>query len=115
MLLRASARANEEEIEIEAVMDATQESKVAAGALLSEFTEAIVRRDPALAQVRDRVIATLGAEAMVDSAAVVANFQRMVRIADGLGIPIDESWRDRNSNLRDRLGVSAFASSANTR
>ncbi len=115
MLLRASARANEEEIEIEAVMDATQESKVAAGALLSEFTEAIVRRDPALAQIRDRVIATLGAEAMVDSAAVVANFQRMVRIADGLGIPIDESWRDRNANLRDRLGVSAFASSANTR
>ncbi len=115
MLLRASARANEEEIEIEAVMDATQESKVAAGALLSEFTEAIVRRDPALGEIRDRVIATLGADAMVDAAAVVANFQRMVRIADGLGIPIDESWRDRNANLRGRLGVSAFASSANTR
>ena len=95
-------------------MDTSQGSKVPAGALLSKFTAAIVRREPGLGAVRDQVIATLGAEAMVDSAAVVANFQRMVRIADGLGIPIDEAWRDRNANLRDRLGVGAFASSTNT-
>ena len=114
MLLRASARANDEAIDLQAVMDTTQETQIPAGAVLSEFTEAIVRRDPALAQIRDRVVSTIGADAMVDAAAVVANFQRMVRIADGLGIPIDDSWRDYSASMRESLGVGAFMSAANT-
>ena len=114
MLLRASAKANEEEIGLEGVMDDSAESKVPEGALLGEFTEAVVRRDPELTQIRERVVETMGPEAMVDAAAVVANFQRMVRIADGIGIPIDESWRDYSAEMREGLGVGEFASSANT-
>jgi hypothetical protein len=114
MLLRASAKANEEEIGMEGVMDDSEVSQVPDGVLLGEFTEAVVRRDPDLAAVRERVVEAMGPEAMVDAAAVVANFQRMVRIADGIGIPIDESWRGFSAELRDDLGVGEFASSANT-
>ena len=114
MLLRASAKANEEEIGMEGVMDDSEESQVPDGVLLGEFTEAVVRRDPDLAKVRERVVEAMGPEAMVDAAAVVANFQRMVRIADGIGIPIDESWRGYSAELREDLGVEEFASSANT-
>ena len=68
MLLRASAKANEEEIGMEGVMDDSEESQVPAGALLGEFTEAVVRRAPDLAAVRERVVEAMGPEAMVDAA-----------------------------------------------
>ena len=51
---------------------------------------------------------------MVDAAAVAANFQRMVRIADSTGIPLDE----RSAALADAtikaLDLTRFESARNT-
>jgi hypothetical protein len=43
---------------------------------------------PGLELVRARTLEWLGPHATVDAAAVAANFQRMVRIADGTGITL---------------------------
>jgi hypothetical protein len=38
----------------------------------------------------------------------------MVRIADGCGIPLDAPLELASTELRDEIGVAAFASSGNT-
>ena len=78
------------------------DSGVPHDSLLTAFAEAAVRRTDALPGLRERIAGELGLQELVDSAGVVANFQRMVRIADGCGIPLDE------------LGLHQYASAANT-
>ena len=56
----------------------------------------------------------MGPDALVDAAAVVGNFQRMVRIADGTGIPVDKQMNVLTAGLREDLGIDRFASRANT-
>ena len=46
---------------------------------------------------------------MVDAAGVIANFQRMVRIADGTGIPLtDNRLVALTVDLRDELGINDY-------
>ena len=55
------------------------------------FAEAVARRDAqALAQSRRALLQAAGPAVLVDAAGVAANFQRMVRIADAIGIPVDD-------------------------
>ena len=58
---------------------------------------------------REEVAATLGNDAMVDAAGVIANFQRMVRIADSTGIPLDEPVLIMTQQLRNDLGINEFS------
>ena len=57
------------------------------GAELIAFADAAVARSPEVGAAREAVQKSLGDAEVVDAAAVIANFQRMVRIADGTGIP----------------------------
>jgi hypothetical protein len=50
-----------------------------------------------------------GSGALVDAAAVIANYQRMVRIADGTGIPVDAALRWMSGDFREALGLDGFA------
>ena len=51
---------------------------------------------------------------MVDAAAIVGNFQRMVRIADSTGIPLDETVLMISQSIRKTLGINNFNASANS-
>ena len=83
---------------------------VAYGAELIAYSDAVVARSPAVAETRDAVQKLLGDEGVVDAAAVIANFQRMVRIADGTGIPIDGPMDLLSADLRHEIGINEFAS-----
>ena len=50
----------------------------------------------------------------MDTAAVIGNFQRMVRIADATGIPLDAPVGALSAEIRDELDLGSFASAANT-
>ena len=64
---------------------------------------------------RERVVQMNAARtALVDAAGVVANFQRMVRIADATGIPVDPYIAERTGPVSKTLGLEAFRSAANT-
>jgi hypothetical protein len=60
------------------------------------------------------VRAELGDSATVDAAGVIANFQRMVRISDGSGIPLDPPMMMMTEAIRGELGINDFASAKNT-
>jgi hypothetical protein len=70
--------------------------------------------DAALAEARHNAIAALGAESFVAAAAVASNFQRMVRIADATGIPLDAGLNELSAGIREEIGIDAYGSSANT-
>lgn len=82
--------------------------------VLVAFAEAAVRRDPELPQARAALAERLGAEALVDAAAVVGNFERMVRVADATGIPLDRPVSLISADLQESLGVRAFGQAENT-
>ncbi len=89
-------------------------SGVPDGELLSRLVE-LTLDDSAdntdeLAGVRDAIVAAMDAPALVDAAAVIGNFQRMVRIADGTGIPLDKQVAMISADVRDELRLNEFGS-----
>lgn len=75
-----------------------------------DFAEAVLGGDEAsLARARMRLTEALGTDALVDAAAVVANFNAIDRIADATGIPIDAERVELTADLRAELGINAFA------
>lgn len=90
-------------------------SGVAHGETLVAFAEAVVGEDEsAMAVARQRVLDELGPEALVDAAAVASNFERMVRIADSTGIPLDDVVYEKTVDVREELYLGRFGSAANT-
>lgn len=82
---------------------------------LLAFAEAAVSGSEAqLAQARQGLLDTVGPEGLVDAAAVVGNFQRMTRIADATGIPLDPPVNVLAGDLQDDLGLRDFGSARNT-
>jgi hypothetical protein len=80
------------------------------GSLLVDFAEAVLGSDDErLARARLRLTEALGIDALVDAAAVVANFNAIDRIADATGIPIDAERVELTADLRTELGLNAFA------
>jgi hypothetical protein len=117
MALRASAEMSREEVNLEALQDQSQsaESGIRDGDVLFDFAGAVVARsEKEMEQARVALLERMGPEALVDSAAIAANFQRMVRVADSTGIPVDTPVQLLTHDIRDELGFSAFGSAANT-
>ena len=63
-----------------------------------------------LAEVRQAIVEAMDAPALIDAAAVIGNFQRMVRIADGTGIPRDKPVAMISADVRDELRLNEFGS-----
>ena len=84
-------------------------SGVEYGTELLAFADAMVGEDDeALTHVRHAVIETLSPAAMVDAAGVASNFERMVRIADATGIPLDARMQALSQEVRDTLHLERF-------
>jgi hypothetical protein len=84
-------------------------SGVEHGEVLLAFAEAMVGEDDAtLARARRAVIEVLSPAAMVDAAGVASNFERMVRIADATGIPLDERMEALTRTAREQLHLERF-------
>ncbi len=82
---------------------------------LVRFAEALVSRDPgSLNEARASLLHVAGPEVLVEAAAVAANFQRMVRIADATGIPVDADRLARLQPAIDQLNLRRFQSATRT-
>ncbi len=117
-MLRASVEANRGEVDLRAITEGARDDSVgvAHAAELSAFAEAAVHgEERALASARDALRARAGSQAVVDAAGVIGNFERMTRIADATGIPLDGASQVMSEDFRSALGLEAFASAQNTR
>ena len=107
MMLRLSVNHDETSSDMDLI---TGESRaplddVPLSAELAAFAESIAKRDEedTLSVLRDALASAASQEAVVDAAAVAANFQRMVRIADSTGIPLDSPQRTFSESVWDEL------------
>ena len=55
------------------------------------------------------MLETLGAEAVVDAAGVVATFDAIDRVADGTGVEQHQIVLDATADVRNELGIDEFA------
>lgn len=116
-MLRVSAQTTNREVDLQGVNGDAERAAVGVlfGTELMLFAEAVARRDQqALAGARNNLLEKAGAAVLVDAAGVAANFQRMVRIADAIGIPVDNMDAELGKSVRQELGLERFASARNT-
>ena len=83
--------------------------------MLLAYADAVVGPElGALNEVRDALAAALGPAAVSGAAAIAANFSKNDRIANGLGIPVDDMVLKGTADLREQLGLNDFGSAINT-
>lgn len=107
MMLRASVEAFGIEVDLRAVADRSVDPLLPGGSALLDVVDASLSGSDSAA-ARRAVIECLGGVALVDAAAVHANFEMMNRIADGTGIPVGKGARARNAGLIEALGLDEF-------
>jgi hypothetical protein len=108
-MLSLSAEKNDSSVNLQMIngdLSAT-EGDVEHTAELMSFAEAIARRDDetTLLPTRETLRQAAGDAVVVDTAAVAANFQRMVRIADSTGIPLDPPAAALSAGIRQELDL----------
>ena len=113
MMLRVSAMTTVTEVDLQGVNGdaASAAMGIEYGAELMSFAESLAQRDePGLARSRTALRQAAGDKVLVDAAGVAANFQRMVRIADSIGIPFDNMQSDFANSIQTELNLARFAS-----
>ena len=91
---------------VRALVDPSIESGVPHGRALLEYASAVV--DPAdtrLTHAREALRAEMGDAGVADAAAVASNFERMVRIADAIGIELGDWMESFTEEVRTDLAL----------
>ena len=89
-------------------MDGSSDSGVADADLLLRFADAVHAGD--FSAEREAVRQKLGEAALVDTAATIAIFDAVVKIADTTGIPLEEAQPETIKDFKLALGIDTFAS-----
>jgi hypothetical protein len=115
-MLRASAEISNSEVDLHHVHgDSSDGDSIEFSDELTAFATAVATRDENELKVnRERLLNTSSAEVLVDAAAVAGNFQRMVRIADSTGIPLDSARMEMYQPSIEALELRRFKTSENT-
>ena len=115
-MLSLSAEASQTDIDLQIVNGAEgSNSGVEFANELMKFAEAVASRDEAaLTDARAELLRVGGNDVLVDAAGVAGNFQRMVRIADCTGIPVDDRMGALSGSIQDDLNLRRFGTAQNT-
>ena len=116
-MLRVSAMTTSTEVDLQAINGDPESAAVGIqfGRELMHFAQAVATGDgDSLPSARRDLLQAAGPAVLVDAAGVAANFQRMVRIADATGIPVDDMDARLGQDVRRELGIARFASARNS-
>ena len=109
-MLSLSADLSDNDVDLN-VINGEGDGGVLHGSELRAFAEGLASRDEAALKVaRDDLQRVGGDEVLVDAAGVAANFQRMVRIADATGIPVDDIMAGLAGDIPEQLDLRRFQS-----
>jgi hypothetical protein len=96
---------------MKALTQPTVDSGVTDGDVLIAFTDGIAGTDrSALGRARAALEERMGPNAMVESALTIANFSMLDRIANGIGIPVEEPFVKSTADFRADIGLNDFLS-----
>jgi hypothetical protein len=114
-MLRASAAANNIAVDLLAVADPSVDSGMEHGGQLLAYADAVTGNDfnavgPAIAALRD----AMGAGALVQAAAIAANFSMNDRAANAIGIQMEGFFLADSGDYRAALGINDYPSARNT-
>ena len=112
-MLRASAQSSATDVDIQGIGgDAASAAQgIEFGSELMRFAEALADTNhEGLPDARAALYEVAGAAVLVDAAGVAANFQRMVRIADSIGIPYDQAESEMSQSITAELELARFPS-----
>jgi len=110
-MLRVSANKTDSKIDINMVMgeESHNDTDIQYAKELMEFAGSLASRDEEKLKIaRDKLATIAGELVLVDAAGVAANFQRMVRIADSTGIPVDSNDNEISNAVRADLDLYQF-------
>ena len=116
-MLRESINADGQSIDLDGLADPNCKEipGLKHSKLLIEYADVFMSRDAEqLVIVRDKLEKALGADKLVDASGVASNFQRMVRIADGTGIPMDPGSYEDELEIIKKLDLEKYESAKNT-
>jgi glutathione S-transferase len=89
----------------------TADEASARSATLEEFVAAVVGDDPTRADAaRATIVDRLGPDWLIDTSAVVANFEMMTRLADATGARLTPGRIEAAASIRAQLDLDAFPS-----
>lgn len=110
-MLSWSSTESGEAADLSAIADGSGDGGLPFGREIIEFVDAIGGKDAEqLARARDQLVEAAGELFMIDTAAVVANFEMMTRVADGTGARFPLAGAARREQLDAQLGISGFTS-----
>jgi len=113
-LLRVSSKAiGDVADETMAVGKESDSGGVEAGAVLVSYAEAVHKRS-GVADAWDELAAVVGIEGAVEAALTCAAFNGYVRVADGIGIQLDDGTETTMREARAELGIDNFGGAVNT-
>lgn len=116
-LLRASSKAigdvADETMAVGSGDAADTSGGVEAGQALVVYAEAVHNRS-GVAAAFDALAALVGVEGAAEAALTCAAFNGYVRIADGIGIQLDDGTESTMREARSELGIDSFGGAANT-
>ncbi|MDE0451024.1 MAG: hypothetical protein OXI90_04555 [Gammaproteobacteria bacterium] len=110
MSLRESAKNSGQEADLKMVTGSTSDGGVPHGELLVELSDAVAGwRWDEVAVLRPRGCRELGPQATSDAILVASGFNGITRVADAIGIRLDPHTAEASVELRENLGLNAFA------
>ena len=114
MALRASVLESGDAANLRVAMgSAAGDGNVLHGAYLADLAAAVARWhwDEA-AELAARGVAMMGAEAVSDAVLVASGFNGITRVADAIGIRLDQHTSKASADFRAEIGIDAFAPTA---
>ncbi len=114
-MLRASVEASGMKVELKAVADPNIDSGIAYSAELLAFADAVTGSDRSkVTRARGSLRKAMGAGALVQAAAIAANFSMNDRVANAIGIVLEGMFLRGSEEYRIALGIDGYPSARNT-
>ena len=114
-MLRESGKIDGREYQLAGAIDAAVDSGVEHGRELVEFTAAVANGDDkALLAARSTLVEKMDPGAVVSASLIAANFSMLDRIANAIGVSLDEMMLKGSEDIRESLGINAYPSAANS-